>query len=209
MMTFLLLMFAFTLFYLSMVGRFRVFSVLIGLQGLLLFFISFIQLNQINLPNLLFITTETLLVKGIAVPWLLFRIIKKTGIYRVHPSTIPGFYSLLMTLGGLIISLVLGMILKGEQIDSLFITIGLLALISGIILIVTRKRIFSHLVGFLVIENAVFLFSLAVGTEIPMMVNIGILLDIVVSVLILSVFVGRIGEKFNDIETESLTDLKH
>lgn len=182
---------------------------LIGCQGLLLFAIAFIELNEMNIANLLFITIETLLVKAIAIPYLLFRIIKKTRVNKVHPSTIPGFYSLLMNIGGLIISIILGNIMKGEKTDSLFMTMALFALISGILLIVSRKRIFSHMIGFLIIENAVFLFSLAIGSETPFMVNIGMLLDIVVSVLILSVFMGRIGEKFNDLETESLTDLKH
>ncbi len=209
MILFLLILFAFTLFYLSMAERFRIFALLIGIQGVLLFGIAFIELNEMNIANLLFITIETLLVKAIAVPILLFRIINKTKIYRVHPSTIPGFYSLLMTLAGLLIALVLGNIMKGEKADSVFVTMALFALISGILLIVSRKRIFSHMVGFLVIENAVFLFSLAIGSETPYMVNIGILLDIVVSVLILSVFIGRIGEKFNDLGTDSLTDLKH
>jgi hydrogenase-4 component E len=65
------------------------------------------------------------------------------------------------------------------------------------------------MIGFLIIENAVFLFSLAIGSEMPFLINIGILLDIVVSVLIIGVFINRIGSKFNDLETENLTDLRH
>ncbi len=65
------------------------------------------------------------------------------------------------------------------------------------------------MVGFLVIENAVFFFSLAVGSEMPMLINIGILLDIFVSVLIIGVLMNHIGSQFTDLESDNLTSLKH
>lgn len=209
MLILLIILFAFSLFYISMAERFRIFATLIAVQGVLLFGIALLELQEMNLANLIFIVSETLLFKAIAVPVLMYRIIVKTQVFRVHPKTIPGFYSLLMTMAGLFISLILANMMKDGRVNSIFITMALFTLFTGIILIVTHRRIFSHMVGFLVIENAVFLFSLAVGNENPYLVNIGILLDIVVSVLILTVFIGRIGEKFNDLETESLTDLRH
>jgi hydrogenase-4 component E len=65
------------------------------------------------------------------------------------------------------------------------------------------------MIGFLVMENAVFMFSMAVGSEMPMLINIGILLDIFVSVLIIGVMINRIGTQYNDLEAENLTRLKH
>jgi hydrogenase-4 component E len=55
----------------------------------------------------------------------------------------------------------------------------------------------------------VFFFSLAVGSEMPMLINIGILLDIFVSVLIIGVLMNRIGSQFSDLESDNLTSLKH
>jgi hydrogenase-4 component E len=209
MITFLIVLFAFTLFYLSMAERFRSYASLIGIQGVLLFGIAFIELTEVNTLNLIFIVTETLLFKAIAVPLLLFRIINKTTVYRVHPKALPGFYSLLIAIGGLLLSIVLSDQMKDKHIDQVYFTIAIFALFTGILLIVTHRRIFSHMIGFLIIENAVFLFSLAIGSEMPFLINIGILLDIVVSVLIIGVFINRIGTKFNDLETENLTDLRH
>jgi hydrogenase-4 component E len=209
MITLLIVLFMFSLFYISMAERFRVFASLIAVQGVLLFGIAILELQEMNLANLVFVVSETLLFKAIAVPVLMYRIILKTQVFRVHPKTIPGFYLLLMAMAGLIISILLAKIIQDKHTDVVFTTAALFTLIVGILIIVTHRRIFSHMVGFLVIENAVFLFSLAVGSETPFLVNIGILLDIVVSVLILTVFIGRIGEKFNDLETESLTDLRH
>ena len=59
-----------------------------------------------------------------------------------------------------------------------FFGVAFYSLLSGLILIVMRRRIFSHMVGFLVIENGVFLFSTAIGVEMPLLINFAILLDI-------------------------------
>ena len=62
--------------------------------------------------------------------------------------------------------------------------------------------------GFLIIENGVFVLSLAVGTEMPMLVNIGILLDIFASVLLLGVFVNKIGDILKEQDVDQLRNLK-
>ena len=81
----------------------------------------------------------------------------------------------------------------------LFFIVSFFAVYTGLFLIISHRKIFSHLVGFLVIENAVLLLSLAVGSEIPMLINIGILLDIFVSVLILGIFVMRLRQHIDDL----------
>jgi hydrogenase-4 component E len=62
--------------------------------------------------------------------------------------------------------------------------------------------------GFLVIENGVFILSLAVGNEMPMLVNIGILLDIFVSVLLLGIFANKIGDVLKEQDVSQLRNLK-
>lgn len=91
-------------------------------------------------------------------------------------------------------SIVVTYYLADTQIDRVFFGVALYALLSGMLLIVNHKRIFSHLVGFLVIENGVFLFSLAIGVEMPYLINIAILLDILMSVLMLGLFAGKTAD---------------
>ncbi len=80
---------------------------------------------------------------------------------------------------------------------------------EGVLLIIGHKLIFSHMIGFLIIENAVFMLSMAVGKEMTMLINIGILLDVFVSVLVISILINRIGTEFNKFEVQDLTSLKH
>ena len=199
----LIIIFAISLIYLSITERFRVYANLIGLQGLLLFLLSFLELDKITLGTLLFVASETLLFKVIVVPTLLYRIINKTGVARVHEKAMPGFYSLLFVTFGLFLSIVVSFSMNTNPSTILFFIVSLFAVFTGLFLIISHKKIFSHLVGFLVIENAVLLLSLAIGSEIPMLINMGILLDIFVSVLILGIFVMRLKQ-----HTHELTMLK-
>jgi hydrogenase-4 component E len=181
---------------------------LIGMQGFLLFVISFALLDEIEPVNLAFIIVETVIFKAVIVPMLMHRIIRRTGINRVHKNALPTFYSLILTMVALLVSVALVFVLNDKAINPLSFAIALFALLSGLLLIVTHKRIFSHMVGFLVIENAVFMFSIAVGTEMPMLINVGILLDIFICVLILGVFITRINRKMHGMEIDALTTIK-
>ena len=58
------------------------------------------------------------------------------------------------------------------------------------------------------IENGVFLFSMAIGVEMPFLINIAILLDILMSVLMLGLFVGKIGSRLHDLSADTLTTIK-
>jgi hydrogenase-4 component E len=92
--------------------------------------------------------------------------------------------------------------------DTISFGVALYALLSGLILIVMRKRVFAHLVGFLVIENGVFLFSIAIGVELPMLINLAIMLDILISILVLGMFLQRMDNDMNTDESDALTSIK-
>jgi hydrogenase-4 component E len=86
--------------------------------------------------------------------------------------------------------------------------VALSALFTGLYIIITRRKIITHVMGFLIIENGVFVLSLAVGSEMPMLVNTGILLDIFVSVILLGIFADKIGDVFEEQDVEQLRNLK-
>lgn len=195
----LIIVFAATLIYLSMTERFPVYAGLIGFQGVILFLLSLIELDAITLATLLFVAIETLVFKVLIVPTLLFRIISKTGETRVHEKALPGFYSLLFVSLGLILSIVISHSLKTSPANMLYFIVAFFAVYTGLFMIISHRKIFSHLVGFLVIENAVLLLSMAIGSEMPMLINIGILLDIFVSVLILGIFVMRLKQRASEL----------
>ena len=199
MVNYLIVLFAVTLVYFASAERLIVYIRLVGLQGLLLCGIAIFELREVNTLNLIFIVFESLVFKAILIPYLLTRIIKNSGVTKVHHLAIPGFYSLILSIFALLISVILANSLINSFVNTIYMTIALFALFTGLVLIVTHKLIISHLMGFLIIENAVFLFSLAIGNKMPMLINVGILLDIFVGVLILGFFGLRLKPHTNEL----------
>lgn len=204
----LIILYVVTLVYLSITERFRNFAALIALQGWLLFAIALVRLHALDPLELSFIGLETLLLKGIVVPGLLFAVIRRTRINRVHRSGASQSASLVLSIAALAVSASLTYYIADSTIDLVFFGVALYALLSGLILIVLRQRIFTHMVGFLVIENGVFLFSTAIGVEMPLLINFAILLDILMSVLMLGIFFMKIDGKLHADDADSLTHVK-
>ncbi|PKP04937.1 MAG: hypothetical protein CVU11_01990 [Bacteroidetes bacterium HGW-Bacteroidetes-6] len=203
MIKFLIVAFAATLIYLSAAQRFRVFARLMGLQGILIFGIAFMQLKELATVNLIFVVVETLLFKGVVVPLMLFFIIRRTQVFKVHTKSMPAIYILILNAMSLLVAVVVAYTLQNPYINVVFMTVAFYAILSGLLIIVTHQLIVSHLIGFLIIENAVFLFTVALGNEMPMLINVVMLLDIFVGVLIMGFF----GLKLKP-DTGDLTQLK-
>ncbi len=204
----LILLYVISLVYLAITERFRNFASIMALQGWLLFAIALMRLHAISPAELTFIAVETLLFKGILVPALLFAVIRKTGISRVKSSGTSQFQSLLLSVAALVTSASVTYLIADSTTDLVFFGVALYALLSGLVLIVMRSRIFSHMVGFLTIENGVFLFSTAIGVEMPLLINAAILLDILMSVLMLGMFFTKIDRKIHADDADSLTRVK-
>jgi hydrogenase-4 component E len=201
-------LFGISLVYIAATEKFRNYIRVYTIQGVLLFGIAIIELKSFTYLNLIFILAETIIFKSLVVPYLMRKILKKTGIYNVHRRSLQGNYTVVLMLVVLGISLVLAKVLSIPSVNEVYLVIAYFTMFTGLLLISVRKLIFGHLVGFLIIENAVFLFSIAMGSEFPLLVNTGILLDIFIAVLIMSTFLTSIGHKTGGFEAESLSRLK-
>ena len=203
----LIILYVLTLIYLSIADRFRNHTTILALQGLLLFGIAMARLHEFHPVEMSFIIAETLIFKAIIIPAILLRVIRQTKINRIHSSS-SQFGALVMSIVALIASCTITYYMADQRTDMIFFGVALYALLSGLILIVMRKRIFAHLIGFLVIENGVFLFSMAIGVELPMLINLAIMLDILISILILGMFLRRMDNEIHTDETDALTSIK-
>ena len=203
-----IILFAITLIYFALSERVKKFVWILSIQGFLLFGVVFFNLNEIELFDFLFILIETILVKAIIVPWFLNRVRKRNNLSREHNPSVPVFYSIIVVVLSLILSFIMSNHLNNSQIHTKFFTVAFASVIFGIYFIIIHKNIFSHVVGYLIIENGIFLLSLAVGSTMPMMVNLAILLDVLMGVLLLGTFINHIGDTFKSIETDQLSKIK-
>lgn len=205
----LIITYAATLFYFTVTERVKRYIFLLILQGGLLFAIAFFQLQEIHPLNLFFILLETIIVKSLVIPLFLNKIRKENNIVRISQKIIPAHYSLMFILASIIFSFLFGYTLSdNEFIHTKYFSIAIAAFLSGLYFIIVHKNIFLHLIGYLIIENGVFLFSLAVSQETPFLINIAILMDILAGVMIFGIFINQIGNAFASPSTDHLTQLK-
>jgi len=204
----LLMTFIISLVYMVVANRLYTYIVILSFQGFVLFGVAFIELTEIRLINLIFILLETVVFKAVVIPAFLNYIIKKNNITREAEPFLPNFISVVVVTAIIIASFLLSHTIHDDQLKSIFFVVALSALFTGLYIIITRRKIITHVMGFLVIENGVFVLSLAVGNEMPMVVNTGIMLDIFVSVLVLGIFVNKIGDVLKEHDAEQLKQLK-
>lgn len=197
-----------SLIYMVVANRLYTYIVILSFQGFILFVVAFIELTEISAINLIFILFETIVFKAIVIPAFLNYVIKKNNITREAEPFLSNFISVVVVTGIIIASFLLSNTIHDDQLKSIFFVVALSALFTGLYIIITRRKIITHVMGFLVIENGVFVLSLAVGNEMPMVVNIGIMLDIFVSVLVLGIFINKIGDVLKEHDAEQLQQLK-
>jgi len=204
----LLITFAITLLYLAIANRLMTYVKLISLQGFLLFGVTFFELNEMNTLNLSFILLETIVVKTLAIPMFLAYIIRKNNITRETEPFLPNFISLIVVTLIIIVTFLVSNSITDSHLNKIDFVVALSALFIGLYLIISRKKIITHVIAYVIIENGVFILSLAVGNEMPMLVNLGILLDVFVSVFLLGLFINKVGDVINDIDISNLSNLK-
>lgn len=204
----LIILYVISLVYVAMVERFRNYASIIAFQGWILLGIALLRLHSLDWLELSFIILETLIFKAIIVPRILMRVIRQTKINRINTSGRAQFNSLMLSFAALVASAITTYYVADSSVHMIFFGVALYALLSGLILIVMRSRIFTHMVGFLVIENGVFLFSMAIGVEMPILINAAIMLDILMSVLMLGLFMTKVGSQIHTDSSDSLTHVK-
>jgi hydrogenase-4 component E len=145
--------------------------------------------------------------KVVAIPRLLRRMEQRFGGEReLHPY--------LNTTSSLFIAAALVIVTRPLLAVSDLPTRGGMPLAMGLVfvslfIVVTRKKALTQIIGFLMLENGVALLAVLGTYGVPFIVEIGVFLDALMGFLVMQVFVYRIHETFESIDTEQLSQLKH
>ncbi|HOK50868.1 MAG TPA: hypothetical protein PLD12_05050 [Bacteroidales bacterium] len=208
MIDFLLILFTMTLLYAAIANRMQTYLWILILQGAILSGLTYFLLTNIEVYNVVLIIAENLLFKTIAVPWFLHTILKRNQITRETEPYLPNFVSLIIITAIILLSIVITTSINDMFIAKNLFIAAISTIFSALYLIMSRKKIITHVICYLILENGVFLLSLSTGNEMPMLVNLGIMLDIFASVLILGIFFNKIGDVLKDPDVGLLRNLK-
>ena len=158
----------------------------------------------------LLMAMSTAAIKGILIPYMLNRAQDRMKPQR-EPEPYVGYTtSLVMAAAGTGLAFLLArrLPLQAGNLGTLFVPASIMALFTGFLLLTTRKRALLQVVGYLVLENGVYLFSLLLVKEMPLLVETGVLLDLVVGIAVMGIVINHIQTAFDSQDTHRLAHLK-
>lgn len=206
----LIILFGLTMLYMAATSRIKAYLKMLSFQGVLLFLICYVGIEKSNFINFMFLSFETLIVKALLIPLFLKKILQKNQIYRDSEPHIPQFYSLVVASTILFTGFLISNIDYPALylINPMYFGVSIAVIIISLFLITIRHKVLTNVIGFITMENGIFLLSLSVAKEMPIVVNLGVLLDVFIAVFILGLLINRINEKFEDLSVGRLSDLK-
>jgi hydrogenase-4 component E len=151
------------------------------------------------------------LFKGIGVPIFLSWIVNKVKVEHDTGTMLPSALSMHLAIILLGVSYLLSAQLPGLSNDAdtrIGAMAGMSLVFSGMLLMLTRRLAISQIIGFLVMENGIYLFALTQTYGMPMIVEMGVLLDVLVGVMITGLLLFNIKKSFEHIDVSQLTDLR-
>ncbi|MCX7024242.1 MAG: hydrogenase [Spirochaetes bacterium] len=192
-------------------GNGRILSVIriVAAQGVLLGILPLLMHEHLTFPEVLS-SAAAISLKGIVIPGIMAKALRDAQMKReveplvgLLPSTIIG--ALVTALAFLVFSRVDP---ASRSDASLIIPTSITTVLAGFILLTTRFKALSQVLGYLVLENGIYIFSLLLVEAIPLVVEMGILLDLLVSVFIVSIITNHINRAFSSLDTRRLASLK-
>lgn len=193
------------------VGTSRVGAVIrtVALQGFLLAPMPVLVHGRFGL-ELVVVGLVAGVLKGIVIPEMLFRAVREVQIRReVEPFISTGAS---MLLGGIGVVVAMAFtrnlpLVPGEE-SRLIIPASLATVLTGFILLTTRRKAINQVVGYLILENGIFIFGLTLLEAIPIVVEAGALLDLVVAIFVMGIVLNHIRREFSSIDTRNLSALR-
>lgn len=150
------------------------------------------------------------LLKVVIIPAILNRAVSRIGLQRAVAPYLGTPAALLVC--GVLVSIafyVMAPITKSNPLPTAdAVPVAFAGVLIGAFITVIRRRALTQILGFLMLENGIFLLALLATYGVPFIVEIGVFLDVLVAVLIMEVFIYRIRENFDSIEVREMGRLK-
>jgi len=152
----------------------------------------------------------TLALKVIALPWILHRLIRRLNVkWDVETLiNIPTTMLIGIVLVILAFNLALPISLLAGTLTKATLGIALACVLLSFLMMITRSKAVPQVIGFLAMENGLFFAATGAVYGMPMVIEFGIALDVLVGMLILGIFFFRIRERFDSLDTRHLEKLK-
>jgi hydrogenase-4 component E len=150
----------------------------------------------------------TIVIKGFVVPRFLLWAIREASVRReVEPRL--GYVPSLV-LGTAVLALAFALAARWQlpvQGGGLLVAVAIATLVHGLFILTARRKAITQVVGYIMMENGIYLFGLTQAERVPFLVELGVLLDVFVGVFIMGIVVFHINREFDTIDASRLTEL--
>jgi hydrogenase-4 component E len=152
----------------------------------------------------------TLLIKTVVLPRVLLWAIREAAVRRELDPSIGYAASVLLGLVAVAVAFAVAARFPAMAEGPLprLMPISLATLMIGLIILTTRRKALSQVIGYLMLENGVYLFGLTLANGLPLLVEMGVLLDVFVGVFIMGLVVFQISRELETLDSGRLTELR-
>jgi len=160
--------------------------------------------------RMLLLCLVTAVIKGALIPGMLFRAMRDVKIRREVEPLLGFIPSLLLGALGLGVGLVFAKSLpmfQGQE-KTLILPGSISTILTGFIMLTTRHKAITQVVGFLILENGIYVFGLLLLGTMPELVELGVLLDLFVCIFVLGIILNHIQRAFSSLDSNNLTTLR-
>ena len=196
----------------AMLSQRRILSLinLFAWQGLVLSLSTFVVAYSTGQHHLYYSAGLTLLLKVLLLPWLLHRLMRKLNVRWDVETLINIPTTMLVGIGLVIFSFNLAAPISqlSESITRGLIGIALASVLLSLLMMLTRRKAIPQVVGFLAMENGLFFAATSATHGMPLVVELGIALDVLVATFIFGIFFFQIRETFDSLDISHMEKLK-
>lgn len=191
------------------VSRIRSVINAVALQGILVGFFPLLVHPEIGLRGVLLVVASVIL-KGLILPGFLVRAMREADIQHEVKPVINFMGSLVLAALGTGLALIFSstLPLAEEHTNLLLVPASLATVWTGFLMLTTRRQAIMQVLGYLLLENGIFLFGLLLLEAMPFLVEVGVLLDLFTGVFVMGIIIHHISREFASLSTEHLTELK-
>lgn len=207
MLHILLILFLITLIYFAIANRLMSYVAILTYQGLIICAAALLSLHEMDALNLVSILIETLVVKAVLMPYFIRRVILTNHITREAEPSVPNYVSLLFCTVVIVGAYLVSLMVETPTLNNMSLVAALAGIFCGLFFITTRRKVITHVICYVIVENGAFILSLAIGNEMPVLVNLGVVLDVLVSVFLLVIFINKVGDVTNEGDVTGLNKL--
>jgi hydrogenase-4 component E len=181
----------------------------VALQGALLGLVPLFVHREIGLRGLLLVVVSIGL-KALVIPAFLNHAMREANIQHEVRPVVNYMTSLLLgAVGtGLAMTFANTLPLAIEHTNLLLVPASLATVWTGFLMLTTRKKAIMQVLGYLLLENGIFLFGLLLLEAMPFLVEVGVLLDLFTGVFVMGIIIHDINREFASTSTENLSKLK-